>query len=214
MRKIEVQELVKDFLAGGDAPQEIKGKYHDEIIANHIALAFNRIVFDTWLEAKAHSDYSVLDVWARNYTITITNVVDDNGDAVLPFPPVQLPNAMGILQVADPSDLTITYAYRDTNANSVFAALEVGSVSLKPTFYLEQTGTTGNVGTHALKLDKIPSGNVSVLVKMIVPYEEIDDYDDVALPAGKEDQLIGYVIQLLGQKPPEDTVNDEIAKQV
>ena len=50
-------------------------------------------------------------------------------------------------------------------------------------------------------------------VKLIVPLDEIDDYDDVAIPAGQEDLLVKQVIELLRAKQPEDTVNDQIANR-
>jgi hypothetical protein len=151
-------------------PDDVKGRYHDMIIANFLALAYNQVVFQTYMEGKAHSDYSVLDAWAKNHTISIT----DNA-APLPYPPVQLPNGMGILQVACGNDLTNVFAYRQTNANAVFAALDVGSVSTKPTFYLEQNTGSGN-NSHVLQLAQVPDGVTSVKVKMIVPLDQVDDF--------------------------------------
>jgi len=207
MRKIHLIELVKDFLAGGDAPDDVKGRYHDEIIANLCALAYNKIVFQTWLEAKAHSDYSILDAWAKNHTLNITS------DTVpLPYPPVQLPNAMGILQVSAGTDLENVFAYRETNSNAVFAALEVGSISTTPWFYLEVNTGTG-INSHTLQLGNVPDGCTTVKVKMIVPLDQVDDFTTIVIPAGKEEELIGFVIELLRQKPPEDIINDNKARQ-
>ena len=207
MRKIHLIELVKDFLAGGDAPDDVKGRYHDEIIANLCALAYNKIVFQTWLEGKAHSDYSILDAWAKNHTLNITS------DTVpLPYPPVQLPNAMGILQVSAGTDLENVFAYRETNSNAVFAALEVGSISTTPWFYLEVNTGTG-INSHTLQLGNVPDGCTTVKVKMIVPLDQVDDFTTIVIPAGKEEELIGFVIELLRQKPPEDIINDNKARQ-
>jgi len=207
MKKIHLIELVQDFLAGGDAPAEIKGRYHPEIIANHLALAYNKIVFDTWLEAKQYSDYSTLDGWAKNHTLSIAS-----NAVALPYPPVQLPNAMGILQVSAGSDLNNTFAYRETNANSVFNALDVGSVSTKPTFYLEVNPGAG-INSHVLQLGLVPNGVTTVKVKMIVPFDEVDDFATITIPAGKEDILIGYVIELMMKKLPEDNINDNKVNQ-
>lgn len=208
MRKIELIELVKDYLAGGDAPDDVKGRYHDEIIANFIALAYGQVVFDTFLEGKAHSDYSVLDAWAKNHTINIVS-----STVPLPYPPVQLPNGMGIRQVAVSDDLSVTFAYWDTNAKSVFSALEVGSVSTKPWFYLEQNAGTGT-NSHLLQVGNVPDGCSTVKVKMIVPFKYIDDFETVSIPGGKENTLIGYVIDIMRQKPPEDVINDNKANQL
>lgn len=207
MRKIELIELVKDYLAGGDAPDDVKGRYHDEILANLLALAYSQVVMQTYLEGKQYSDYSVLDAWAKNHTINIVS-----GVVALPYPPVQLPNAMGILQVACNGNLDNTFAYRETNANSVFAALEVGSISTKGYFYLEINTGSGN-NSHRLVLGNIPDGVTAVQVKMIVPFQYIDDFETVSIPGGKENTLIGYVVELLRNKPPEDIINDNKANQ-
>lgn len=208
MRKIELIELVQDYLAGGDAPDDVRGRYHPEIISNMLAMAFNDIIMATYLEAKTYSDYSMLDSWALNYTLNITN-----SKVTLPYPPVQLPNNMGIRQVSPSDDNTNAFAYRENNANAVFAALEVGSISEKGTFYLEmETTTKGNVSV--LYLGNVPTGCNSVKVKMIVPFEQMDDYDYVSIPGGKDKQLIGNVIEILRSKPPEDIINDNKAEQI
>ncbi|RLD59335.1 MAG: hypothetical protein DRI97_01230 [Bacteroidetes bacterium] len=207
MRKITLIELVLDHLAGGDAPDDVRGKYHPEVIANLLALAYNDVVMSAYMEGKMHSDYSVLDAWALNHTINITNNM-----VPLPYPPVQLPNGMGILQVACGNDLTNVFAYRETNSNAVFNALDVGSVSTKPNFYLEQNAGSGN-HSHLLQVALVPDGVTSVLVKMIVPFDAVDDFATISIPAGKEKQLIDGVIALMREKPPEDTVNDNKARQ-
>lgn len=207
MRKITLIDLTLDYLAGGDAPDDVRGKYHPEIISNLLALAYNQVVMATYLEGKQHSDYSVLDAWAKNHTISIVDF-----RVLLPYPPVQLPNGMGILQVAAGTDLTNTFAYRETNANSVFAALDVGQVSTKPTFYLEVNVGSG-IESHVLQVAQVPDGCTSVKVKMIVPFDQVDDYATISIPAGKESMLFDSVTTLLRQKPQEDTVNDNKATQ-
>lgn len=207
MRKITLIDLVRDHLAGGDAPDDVKGRYHPEVISNLLALAYNAVVMQTYLEGKQHSDYSVLDAWALNHTINITN-----NEVPLPYPPVQLPNGMGILQVACGNDLTNVFAYRETNSNAVFNALDVGSVSTKPNFYLEVNAGSGN-NSHVLQVALVPDGVSSVKVKMIVPFDQVDDWATISIPAGKEELLIQSVITLLREKPAEDTVNDNKARQ-
>jgi hypothetical protein len=38
-------------------------------------------------------------------------------------------------------------------------------------------------------------------------------FETVSIPGGKEDTIIGYVIELMRQKPPEDEINDNKANQ-
>ena len=119
---------------------------------------------------------------------------------------------MGILQVACSDNLENVFAYRETNSNAVFNALDVGSVSTKPNFYLEQnTGVENN--SHVLQVALVPDGVTSVKVKMIVPFDQVDDYATVSIPAGKEELLLQAVVSLLREKPAEDTVNDNKARQ-
>lgn len=209
MRKIDIIELVSDFLKGGDSTGDMQGRFHEQIIKKHLEAAFNNLVFQTYMEGKVHFDYSVLDAWARKYTIAIDDLDEGTGNVKLPYPPMQLPNNMGILQVNEAGDLTNTFAYRETNANSVFAALEVGSISEKPIFYLEQNATGDGIATHLLQLENLPDDVDSVDVKLIVPMEVIDDFDTVMIPAGKEELLIRDTIELLMAKPPEDNINDQ-----
>jgi len=212
MRKIELQELIQDYLAGGDAPDDVKGRYHDEIILKHMENAFNAVVLQTWLEAKQYADYSVLDAWAREYTISITDVDGSSGVVVLPYPPMQLPDNKGILQVTPSDDLANPFSYRETNSQGVFAALEVNTVMTNPRFYLEQNPTsTDNTDTHQLQVSNVPSGVTEVKVKQIVPLSVVDLFDQVMIPAGKEDMIVKQVIELLRTKPPEDVRNDDLA---
>lgn len=213
MRKIELIELVSDYLNGGDGPDDLKGRFHDQVIKKHVEAAFNGIVFKTYMEGKQYADYSVLDSWAKNYDLTIQALSAGKGHVRLPYPPMQLPNNMGILQVASSANLSTVFAYRETNANAVFAALEVGSVSSMPFFYLEQNSTGTGHETHVLQLEKVPDGCTEVKVKLIVPLEFIDDFDQVMIPAGKEDMIIAQVMDLLRTKPPEDNVNDNKASR-
>ena len=204
MKKVELQELIQDFLSGGDMPSDLKGRFHDEVILNHMENAYGAIVFQTWQEAKSYADYSVLDSWARNYDVSIAGAL-----AILPHPPLQLPDNRGILQVTPSDDLTNPFIYLETNAQGVHAALEVSSVLLKPSFYLEQNPTSAdNTDTHQLVLANIPGGVTALKVKMIVPLGQIDLYDEAPIPSGKEILMINAVIALLKGKPMEEPSNN------
>jgi hypothetical protein len=48
---------------------------------------------------------------------------------------------------------------------------------------------------------------------MIEPLEQLADFDEVAIPAGKEDMIVRGVIELLRAKPPEDESNDNLSNR-
>jgi len=215
MRKIEILDMVQDFLSGGDAPADIRGKYHPKIIHNLTCLACNTIIVNLYKIGKEQGNLSILDAWARNYPISIVS----SNRVALPYPPMSLPDGMGILQVANGRDsgvdYTNVYAYRDTNANAVFAALEVGNsnISSKPYFYLEINNSTG-INSHVLILGNIPAQTTGVTVKMVVPLDQVDDYSHVSIPDEGGSMIITSVIELLRQKPAEDYINDNKVNQI
>lgn len=218
MKKINLVELVSDFLAS-EMPEDMVSQYHPEIIKKHLEIAYNQAVYITWLNGKKFSDYSQLDAWTRTYSLALYNGASIGGfvrgNLRLPYPPMQLPNNMGIRQVASAVNETIAFAYLESGAIPIFSELEVYTTDTTPYFRLEQNDTGAGVETHILKCDHIPISLYNVPpaltyfnVKMIVPLDQIDDYDDVAMPSGQEDLLVKQVIELLRAKQPEDTVND------
>jgi hypothetical protein len=225
MKKINLVEMVSDFLAS-DMPGDMVSQYHPEIIKKYLENAFYQVVYQTWMTGKKFSDYSQLDAWTKTYRLQIFDhsLLDGLGlgNVRLPFPPVQLPNNMGIRQVSSYINESIVFAYLENTAIPIFQELEVSSIDTTPRFRLEQNDTLSGSETHILKLDKVPFGVMSpfydipptvayINVKMIVPLEEIGDYDDVAMPAGQEDLLVKQTIEFLKNKPPQDTINDQIA---
>lgn len=223
MKKINLVEMVSDFLAS-DMPGDMVSQYHPEIIKKYLENAFNQVVYQVWFNGKKFSDYSQLDAWTKTYSLALYNSATIGGfirgNLRLPYPPMQLPNNMGIRQVASAVDESIIFAYLENSAVGIFEELEVYSIDTTPYFRLEQNDTGAGVETHILKCDHIPASIYNVLpvltyfnVKMIVPLEEIDDYDDVAMPAGQEDILVKQTIEFLKNKPPQDTVNDQVANR-
>ena len=216
MKKINLVEMVSDYLAS-DQPADMVSQYHPEIIKKYLENAFNQAVYQTWFNGKKFSDYSQLDAWTKTYRLELMNaaIVDTlgTGNLRLPFPPVQLPNNMGIRQVSAYSDESLIFAYLENTAVSIFEELEVSQIDGTPTFRLEQNNTLTGYETHILKLAKIPMVFYNEFpsyfeVKMIVPLEAIGDYEDVAMPAGMEDMLVKQTIEFLRNKPPQDTLPD------
>lgn len=218
MKKINLVEMVQDFLAS-DMPGDMVSQYHPEIIKKYLENAFHQVVYQVWLNSKKFSDYSQLDAWTKTYTLQLYNPAYSgglgSGNIRLPFPPVQLPNNMGIRQVHATDDESVLFAYLENTAVSIFEELEVSSIDLTPTFRLEQNNTLAGTESHILKLSRIPLTIYNVPpvvtyvdVKMIVPLEEIGDYEDIAMPAGQEDTLVKQTIEFLTKKPPQDTLPD------
>jgi len=214
MKKVHLIDAVIDFLAS-DSAGDSKGVYHPEIVKTHLNNAYNQAVYNTWLNGKKFSDFGQLDAWSKTYEVTVSGQVGARAYALLPFAPVQLPDGMGIRQVRDHDDTDVVFAPIEATANVVFAELEVQTMDDTPTFSLEQNDLSTGAGeeSHLLRLAKLPLAPLNITsidVMMIVPLDQMDDYDDVVIPAGMEDGLIRQTVELMSKKLMPDTNNDQV----
>ena len=214
MTKQNIIEAVIDFFSSDQSSDE-KKKYHPSIVSVHLNDAFNQLVYSTWLNAKKFSDFSQLDAWSKTYEIELETQVGLVANALLPFAPMQLPDGAGIRQIADHDDNSNVFAPIELTANVVFAELDVDAMDTTPTYRLEQNSLSTGAGeeSHMLRIERLPvtvGAITSVDVLMIVPLEQVDDFDDVAMPSGQEDTLIRQTIDLMSKKPKDDTANDNV----
>jgi hypothetical protein len=224
MKKINLIELVQDALSS-DSDSDTNSQFHPETIRRFLELAFNEIVLQAYFNGRKYSDYSQLDVWTKDYPILLTEGNLDpvtglvTGNLRLPFPPVQLPNNMGIRQIVSTEDTTIFFAYMENTASPIFNALEVSTVDSTPIFTVGQNDSGSGIASHILKLSKIPESlytipeATSFTVKLIVPLEQIDDFTDIVLPDGGERNLVLTTIELMKGKQPADTLNDQLTNK-
>lgn len=210
MRKIELVELVLDYLSGGDAPDDVIGHQHPEIITKHVEAAYGELVLQTFLDAKKYSDYSMLDMFSKRFTLTVTIPVASYGYADLPFPIMQLPQNASIREVTYTDDRASAFAPIEITANTVFSELEVNLIDDKEYYWVEKDPSVNN--KYKIYFDNLNDGTTEVYAKLIVPLYEFDDFDDVPFPMGKEGQIFDLVVQKLRTKPQEDVINDQIAQ--
>ena len=214
MKKIHLIDTIKDFLLSDNAG-DMKGVYHEEIIKVHLNDAFNQAIYAAWLNGKKFSEYSQLDAWSKTYEADVVQAAT-TGYVLLPFAPVQLPDGMGIRQVMDHDDNTRVLAPMEATANVVFSELDVNTMDDTPIYTLEQNNISTGAGeeSHLLRLTKLPmlpdTVIASVDIMMIVPLDLLDDYSDLAMPNGMENDLIQQVIMLMSKKPMPDNNNDQV----
>ncbi len=210
MRKIQLTEMIVDYLAGGDAPSDVRGRYHGAMIDQYVNIAYNDLIYNVYVEGQEIGDYSQLDSFARAFR-AIT--VSDDGDrdlkyAILPFPPVQLPDNMGIRLICPNDDPTTAFAYLDNNSVAVFSALEVSSVDDLPGFWIEKMDDN----EYRVYFDNPGDVLASIMAKLILPLGQYDDFDEVPMPAGKDMHICDLIVKRLREKPMEDLINDNVPK--
>jgi len=211
MRKIELIELVEDYLVGGDAPADVKGHHHPEILTKHVEAAYGALILQTYLEAKKFSDYSMLDMFSKRFTLTVTMPGSTSyGYADLPFPIMQLPQNASIREVIYTDDRENAFVPIEITANTVFSELEISSIDNTEIYWVEKDPASNNI--YKMYFDHLDDNTTEVYAKLIVPLYEFDDFDDVPFPMGKEGQIFDLVVEKLRTKKPEDVINDQIAQ--
>jgi hypothetical protein len=207
MKKINIIDAVAYFFASDSAGDQ-RGIYHPEIIKVHLNSVFNRAVYDTYQNGLKSSDYSQLDAWCKIYECAVTGQVapGTTGYALLPFAPSQLPNNMGVRQVCDHNNNGNVFAPVENTSAVIFAELDVNTMDSTPTYNVQRSNVNVGAGEAStiLRLSKLPITSLitALDVMMVVPLDQLDDFDEIAMPSAMEDDIIRQVIDLMGKRIP------------
>lgn len=207
MTKENLIDLVQDYLAGGDMPQEIKGRFHDEIVAKHIALAMDYLVAKVlYPEAARNDNWGALDAYAKPfYNVPILYNEDrDEKYSIMPVQPISLPSNRGVRIVSSMKDQKNRFIYRDNNSNNIYGNLDVDSLDDTTRYYVENINLYYSEHINYKLMDK-------VLMKLIVPFDALDYEDDVNIPQGYGKLVLDLVLQSLLGKKLEKMSNDNNA---
>ena len=199
-------DLVLDMLASGDAPQEIIGKYHPEIIDKHIGIAFDYLAAKVlYPEASKTNNWGALDAYAKAFEMVeiFDHTERQERYCNLPVQPISLPSNRGIRVVSPMTDQEYRFMYRDNNSNNIYGKLEVDDVVTVPRYYLE--------GQRLYFSKHLPFQLKYLLIKLIVPFSSLDYEDEVNIPQGYGKLVFDLVYQSLGAKRLEKVSNDNNA---
>lgn len=201
-------DLVLDNISGGDAPAEIRGKFHPRVIAIYINMAFNDILIEVLKEANFHRDFSTLDPYVKRYvekikidSITQKKYVD------MPVSVVPMFDAEQYRLVCPPLNEALAFAYLANNSQAMWEILEAAEVDSTPGFSIE-----------AKKMwfdDNLPVGQEDILMKLLVSFQDLNDDDEVVIPGGKNEILFERVYNFMSGKRTvaRDDYNDGNSKQ-
>lgn len=207
MKKINIIDAIQYFFAS-DAAGDQRGIVHPEIIKVHLNSVFNKALNEAYMAGRQFSDYSQLDAWSKVVVGTVTGqtAFGTTGTVLLPFIPAQLPDNMGIRQVCDHANNATVFAPVENTSDVVFAELEVNTMDSTPTFKVQRNNLNVGAGEAGamLKLAKLPVAVkiTSVDVMMIVPLDQLDDLDEIAMPLSMEDDITRQVIDLMAKRIP------------
>ena len=208
MTKEQLIDLIIDRLAGGDCPQELKGKYHPEIVSKHIGIAMNYLMQNIVVKEAERSGTSVYDAYTKTFkNIEVLFDSDRNEKySVLPCSIIVLPENRGVRMISPMHDQKTNFVYRANNSVSIYGHLDVNFVSDRTRFYVE--GSTVFYDEHL-------SDDINkVLMKLIPEFDSLDDDDEVGIPSAYGKLIFDLVIQSMLGKPPEKMSNDNNANVI
>lgn len=200
MTKIEIIELVQHRAAGGDMTADLLGKFHENVVEKALTGIINQVLFDLF-----RTNNSALDYFAKGYSVNVSH--DTAGDLyyiTLPKNVVQLPNNSGVRMVTPRKGQDYSIPIVPAQAQDTIEGLEVGLIDNKAYGFIEQNKV------YFRNFDK---SMTSLYVKIIIPFEEYADTDEVMIPGERLPQILDYCHGFLLNVPPEDVRNDNNTKQ-
>lgn len=206
MTKRNLIDLIKHRLAGGDCPQELKGKYHPKIIEKHIEIVLNYLIKTVaYKEAEREQDWGLLDSYTKTYTnVPILEDIERNEKySVLPVNVIDLPQNRGIRFISDQQNQAMQYIYRDNNSVDIYSNLDIDRVSTKPRWYREKDKVY-----YSRHLSPMITG---VLMKIIPNFSDLEDADESPVPSAYAKSIFDLVFQSMMGMPPEKVSNDNNA---
>ena len=208
MTKEQLIDLIIDRLAGGDCPQELKGKYHPEIVSKHIGIAMNYLMQNIVVKEAERSGTSVYDAYTKTFkNIEVLFDADRNEKySVLPCSVVVLPENRGVRMISPMHDQKTNFVYRANNSVSIYGHLDVNFVSDRTRFYVE--------GSNVFYDEHLSDDITNVLMKLIPEFDSLDDDDEVGIPSAYGKLIFDLVIQSMLGKPPEKMSNDNNANVI
>jgi len=206
MNKAQITELVRRNLTGGDAPAELRGRYHEKEIEAYLDLAYESL-FNAYPSERQEMRAELgLDAWkydklTKSYKLDIEFDSDtEKYYSTLPINVTSIVDNTGIRMVHPLKEETSVFFPRHQTDAFLMGGLDVNQFSDMVYYYLE--------GKTLWYTGSIDCNWKQVRAKLFIKFSEFDDTDDISLPDGKDMQLIQIAIQMLQTKKPMDIVDD------
>jgi len=203
MKKIQFLDILKDMLAGGDCPQELKGKYHPEVLARHVEMGMDYMIANVlYPKASKNENWGALDIYIKTYK-DVAILYDEDRDeyyCIMPVQPVSLPSNRGVRVVSPMKDQANRFIYRDNNSNNYYDKLEVNQVIDDVRYYVEKDRLY--FSKHLSPFMK------KLLLKLILPFGKLDDSDEINFPEGFGQTIFDIIFDRMQKKRPEKLSND------
>lgn len=211
MTKAQWIALVVDNLAGGDCPDELQGRYHPEIIAKYVEIAFDTMLNRNATQKENKQDELGMDSWKYD---SMTKVYfqeikkDERRNrfySELPVNIIDITNNGGIRMISPAKEELSAFVPRRLNDSFIMGDLDVSCQKGLITYTLESK--------RVYYAGDIDCNWKEVMMKLAVRFDDLDDDDDITIPNGRSGEVFDLVWTWMRKKLPEDIVNDSNALQ-
>lgn len=199
--KAKLTELAQESLAGGEANASIRDKYHLAVIEQYLDLAYADIMQEEF--NNAGNDFTVFDNFAKPYKCTV--LYDEGRDEKYFVMPVTLiplkPKQAGLRSISMFRGQQVAFAPIGNASVPMWNELEAMRVDSTIAYYIEDNKVFFPMNA--------PNKDAQLMVKVITPYAELDDNDNVYVPGGKNEMLFQRMYQFMNLRGNrEDEYND------
>lgn len=199
MTKAELIELVQVNLAGGDTPDDVKGKYHPEVVAAYIELAIEDFAAQAYRNKRTRAQVD-LDVITKTYNGLEIQCDDARGEKYvdIPHPYVNMPMGEGVRWISPQKAIQEKFDKVSSGQIGNLSGLEASEIY--ELYYIE--------GQRAYFYN-IHESRKMVRVCIIPKFRSLSDDDEVNVPEGRNVELFQTIKGMIREQrlTREDLVN-------
>lgn len=200
LTKIELSELVRDLMSGGDPVRE--GKFHDTIIWKVADVVLGGLIQEAMWKDPQTNGYEIDGSYLTTFVLDVfEDSVRGERYSQLEHSVITLKEDRGLYRVSERGNTDFAFSQVPNGSHDVFRGLEAHNLNKKTEVYREGNKIYyRNLGTSV----------VEVLVKQISAITGLDETDPIAISATMEDMFIQRVIDRLSiqQQVQQDKNND------
>jgi hypothetical protein len=208
MKKSILVELAQEALAGGDAPSEVRGKYHIAVIAQFLSMAYTDILQKEY--DREDSEPSLFDNCAKRYELVVErNQRIDRNYVKLPVSLIPLrPRQAALRAISLLKSQQLAFAPIQNTSAPIWAELDAPKIDPTCTYMIEQN--------QIVFENNAPEIGSTLLIKIIPSLAELDDKDDVIVPGGNNMLLFQQMYQIMSMRRNRGDLNidDNNATQI
>jgi len=187
LTKIELSELVRDLMSGGDPVRE--GKFHDTIIWKLADVVLGGLIQEAMWKDPDSNGYEINGSFLTTFVLDVKDD-SDRGEkySELEHSVITLKDNRGLHRVSERGNTEFAFDQVPNGSHDVFRPLEAHNLNPRTEFY--QEGNNIYYRNLGLAVEK-------VLVKQISAITGLDEDEPIAIPATMEDMFLERIIERL-----------------